>query len=77
MWGSGFNLDGGAAPTVFLHLRHPLAGHLVGVVSGTHSDLVLDDPLTFQLLSAITEKQKQGGNKPPSADSGSAVWRQI
>lgn len=64
MCGSGFDLDGRAAPAVFLHLRHPLTGHLVGVISGAHRDLVLDDPLTFQLFSAITEKQKQRGYKP-------------
>lgn len=57
MRGSRFDLDGGATPAVLLRLRHPLAGHLVGVVSGTHGDLVLDDALTFQLLSAVTEHQ--------------------
>lgn len=56
MCGPRFDLDGGASPAVLLHLRHPLAGRLVGLVGGTHCDLVLDDPLTFQLLSAITEK---------------------
>lgn len=59
MSASRFDLDGGAAPAVLLHLRHPLAGQLIGVVSGAHCDLVLDDPLTFQLLSAITEKAER------------------
>lgn len=64
MCGSGFDLDGGAAPAVLLHLRHPLTGHLVGVVRGAHCDLVLDDALTFQLLSAVTAKQKHGAIEP-------------
>lgn len=64
MCGSGFDLDGGAAPAVLLHLRHPLAGHLVRVVGGTHCDLVLDDALTFQLLAAVTAKQKHGAVEP-------------
>lgn len=53
---SRFDLNGGAAPAVLLHLRHPLTGHLVGVVGGTHGDLVLDAALTFQLLSSVTTK---------------------
>lgn len=58
MCGSRFDLNGRAAPAVLLHLRHPLTGHLVGVIRGTHCDLVLDDTLTFQLLMAVTAKQK-------------------
>ena len=54
MCGSRFDLYGGATPAVLLHLGHPLAGHLVGVLCGTHGDLVLDDTLTFQLLAAVT-----------------------
>lgn len=53
---SRFDLNGRATPTVLLHLRHPLAGHLVGIIGGTHSDLVLDAALTFQLLAAVTTK---------------------
>lgn len=66
MCGSRFDLNGRAAPDVLLHLRHPLTGHLVGVVGGTHCDLVLDDALTFQLLAAVTEKQKQRAIEPQS-----------
>lgn len=61
MCGSRFDLNGRAAPAVLLHLRHPLTGHLVGVVGGTHCDLVLDDALTFQLLAAVTAEQKHCG----------------
>lgn len=64
MCGSRFDLDGRAAPAVLLHLRHPLTGHLVGVISGAHGDLVLDDALTFQLLAAVAAKQKHGGIGP-------------
>lgn len=64
MCGSGFDLDGGAAPAVLLHLRHPLAGHLIRVVGGAHCDLVLDDALTFQLLAAVTAKQKHRAVEP-------------
>ena len=56
--GSRFDLNGRAAPAVLFHLRHPLTGHLVGVVGGTHCDLVLDDALTFQLLATVAAKQK-------------------
>lgn len=55
--GSGFDLDGRAAPAVLLHLRHPLAGHLVGVVGGAHGDLVLDAALALQLLAAVAVEQ--------------------
>lgn len=65
MCGSGFDLDGRAAPAVLLHLRHPLTGHLVGVISGAHRDLVLDNPLTFQLLLAVTEKIREVINHEP------------
>lgn len=63
MRGSRFDLDGRAAPAVFLHPKHPLAGHLVGILSGAHRDLVLDDSLTLQFLSAITDQQKQISHK--------------
>lgn len=64
MCGSRFDLDGRAAPAVLLHLRHPLAGHLVGFICGTHCNLVLDDALTFQLLATVTAKQNHGVIKP-------------
>lgn len=64
MCGSRFDLNGGTAPAVLLHLRHPFTGHLVGVIGGTHCDLVLDDPLTFQLLTAVTAKQKHRTTGP-------------
>lgn len=57
---SRFDLDGRAAPAVLLHLRHPLAGHLVGVISGTHGDLVLDDALDFQLVAAAAANRRHG-----------------
>lgn len=55
-----FDLDGRAAPAVLLHLGHPLAGHLVGVVGGAHGDLVLDDALAFQLLAAAAANRRHG-----------------
>lgn len=58
MCSSRFDLYGRVAPAVLLHLRHPLTGHLVGVVGGTHCDLVLDDSLTFQLLASVTAEEK-------------------
>lgn len=58
MCGSRFDLNGRTAPAVLLHLRHSLTGHLVGFVGGTHGDLVLDYALTFQLLTAVTARQK-------------------
>lgn len=62
--GSGFDLDGRAAPAVLLHLRHPLAGHLVGVVGGAHGDLVLDAALALQLLAAVAvERGEKNNNK--------------
>lgn len=62
MCGSGFDLDGRAAPAVLLYLRHPLTSHLVGVIGSTHRDLVLDDTLTFQLLTAVAAKTKEAKN---------------
>lgn len=56
--GSRFDLDGWATPDVLFYLRHALAGHLVGIVGGTHRDFVLNTALTFQMLPAIS-KQKQ------------------
>lgn len=67
MCGSWFDLNGGAAPAVFLHLRHPLAGHLVGVISGTHGNLVLNHTLTFQLLAAVAAKHKHPVTAPPGS----------
>ena len=64
MCSSRCDLNGRAAPAVLLHLRHPLTGHLIGVVGGTHCDLVLDDTLTFQLLVALTAKQKHRPIEP-------------
>lgn len=55
---SRFDLDGRAAPAVLLHLGHPLASHLVGVVGGAHGDLVLDDALAFQLLAAAAANRR-------------------
>lgn len=54
--GSRFDLDGWATPDVLFHLRHTLAGHLVGIVGGTHRDFVLNTALTFQMLPAISKK---------------------
>lgn len=64
MCGSRFDLNGRAAPAVLLHLRHPLAGHLVGVLCRTHGNLVLDDALTFQLFTAVTARQKHRAVEP-------------
>lgn len=59
MCGSRFYLNGRAAPAILFHLRHPLAGHLVGVISGANGDLILDAALTLQLLTAVTAEVKE------------------
>lgn len=56
---SGFDLDGRAAPAVLLYLGHPLAGYLVGVISGAHGDLVLDDALDLQLLATAAANRRR------------------
>lgn len=73
MRGAGFDLNGGAAPAVLLHLRHPLARHLVGVVGGAHRDLVLDGALTFQLLAAVAADQEHRAIGPRGFLPGRAV----
>lgn len=56
------DLDGCAAPDVLLHLRHALAGRLVGVVRGAHRDLVLDAALALQVIPALpARRRKQRG----------------
>lgn len=56
---SRFDLDGRAAPVVLLYLGHPLSSHLVGVVSGAHGDLVLDDTLDLQLVAAAAANRRR------------------
>lgn len=71
---SGLDLDGRAAPAVLLHLGHPLAGHLVGVVSGAHGDLVLDDALHFQLVAATAGNGRSGDPlEPQSSECGGSA----
>lgn len=76
-----FDLDGRAAPAVLLHLGHPLASHLVGVVGGAHGDLVLDDALAFQLLAAAaanrrhSEPLKLQSSNSDCVQHGVALWR--
>jgi len=53
----GFDLNGWATQDVFFHLRHALAGHLVGIVGGTHRDFVLNTALTFQMIPAISKRK--------------------
>lgn len=72
---SGFDLDGRAAPVVLLYLGHPLSSHLVGVISGAHGDLVLDDTLDLQVVAAAAANRRRiEPLKRQSSDSEGCIW---
>lgn len=56
----GLDDDGTPTASLLLDLGHVFPGLLVGVVCGTHCNLVLDPTQTIQLNAPFTAKTKKG-----------------